>query len=86
MPYYRKDTARLEPDKARTWFVNWIGGPTLSAIDNCRSQLGFRVNVRITGQPDTYFSIPAEIRFKGCKVRGYITTDDEGYIFHHCYY
>ena len=31
---------------------------------------------RITGQPDTFFSIPAQVKYKGKTVTGFITTCD----------
>lgn len=86
MARYRKDSKKDQPDGSTQHFANWMGGPTLSAIDNCRTALGFRANVSITGEADTWFSIPAEFRFKGCRVRGYVTSDDDGLIFRHCYF
>jgi hypothetical protein len=46
-----------------------------------------RRTVYVTGEPDTYFSIPAVCSVAGCRVRGYLTGDDNGnYVFRHCYY
>lgn len=35
----------------------------------------------ITGQPDTYFSIPARIKYKQKTISGYVTFNEEGYYF-----
>lgn len=81
MPTYRSDTSRTQPDGAILWFAEWLGGPTLAKIVNCQlvnmENMAPRT-VTITGEPDTYFSQPAECRIAGCHVRGYVTGDDNG--------
>ncbi len=90
MQKYRADESRVQDDGGVLWFTNWIGGPTLAKINNCRFDNlsgDFRGTVYITGEPDTYFSIPAIARVKGCRVKGYVTGDDKGnHVFRHCYY
>lgn len=90
MQRYRSDTSRSQSDGATLWFAEWMGGPTLSKIDNCRLDGlagDMRRTVYITGEPDTYFSIPAVCKIQGCRVRGYVTGDGNGeYVFRHCYY
>jgi hypothetical protein len=90
MQKYRADESRKQDDGAIVWYTQWIGGPTLAKIENCRlsSMAGdMRRTVYITGEPDTYFSQPAVIRLCGCRIKGYVTTDDDGYlVFRHCYY
>lgn len=39
---------------------------------------GKRRNVKITGQPDTFFSIPASVQVKGKTVTGFLYTQDDG--------
>ena len=88
MQRYRADTNELQDDGAILWFANWMGGQTLSKINNCRLNLSggdWRRTVYITDEPDTFFSIPAVCKIRGCKIKGYVTTDNGGYIFHHCY-
>src|SRR5581483_1715404 len=34
--------------------------------------------VYVSGEADTFFSIPAACRYKGKTLRGYLTTDDNG--------
>jgi len=90
MQKYRADSSRAQDDGANLWFADWIGGPTLSKIANCRLEAlagNMRRTVYITGEPDTWFSIPAICKLMGCRVKGYVTTDDDGnHIFRHVYY
>lgn len=80
---YRADVSQKQSDDSVAWFAKWFGGPSLSKIENCRiHQCEFRRMVYITGDADTYFSQPAACNVKGKTVRGYITTDESGYIFH----
>jgi hypothetical protein len=87
---YRSDKSQPQQDGAILWFTDWIGGPTLAKIENCRliNLAGeMRRTVTITGQPDTYFSIPASCSIGGKTVHGYVTGDDEGNtVFRQVYY
>lgn len=85
---YRADRSHHNSDDSVSWFANWAGGSTLSKIENCRTNLSGdpRVTAYVTGEADTWFSIPAKCWYRGCRVTGYITSDDDGMIFRHCYY
>ena len=87
---YRSDEYRRQGDGAKLWHANWIGGPSLSKIENCRLenlQGNMRRTVYITGDADSFFSIPAVCKIAGCSVRGYVTSDNDGaLVFRHCYY
>jgi hypothetical protein len=87
---YRADRAELQKDGAKVWYTHWMGGPTLAKIENCRLEnlAGEpRRTVYITGEPDTWFSIPAVTKYFGKRVVGYVTGDDDGNtVFRHCYY
>lgn len=87
---YRADEATGQPDGAVIWNSKWIGGPSLARINNCRLATlsgDQRATVFITGEPDSFFSIPAVCSIKGCRVKGYVTHDDDGFlIFRHVYY
>ena len=90
---YRADIKRTQPDGAVQWFSDWIGGPSLAKIDNCRlaNLVGnMRRTVYITSEPDTWFSQPAVCKIMGCRVIGYVTvdtSDDDGNIvFRQTYY
>ncbi len=89
MQKYRADISETQPDGAIVWSSKWMGGPSLARVDNCRlSNLSgdIRATVYITGEADTWFSIPAVCRIKGCRVRGYLASDDDNLVFHHTYY
>jgi hypothetical protein len=90
MQKYRADVSEKQIDGAVVWSAQWMGGPSLAKIDNCRLDGlvgGMRRTVYITGEADTYFSIPAVCKLAGCRVRGYVTGDGEGNsVFRHCYY
>lgn len=80
---YRADVATAQDDGSIHHFAKWWGGPTLSKIQNCRiHESELRRMVYATGEPDTYFSQPAACTVKGQVVRGYLTTDESGWIFH----
>ena len=90
MQKYRADTSKTQNDGAKLWFAQWMGGPTLAKINNCRLeslQGDMRRTVYITGEPDTWFSLPAICKIGGCRVKGYVTGDNDGnMIFQHvCY-
>ena len=62
MQKYRADKSEHMPDGSTAWFAVWMGGPTLAKVENCRldNMAGdMRRTVYVTGEPDTYFSIPA---------------------------
>lgn len=87
MQKYRADVSETQSDGAVVWFAEWMAGRTMARINNCRLNLAgdMRATVYITGEPDTYFSIPAVCRIFGCRVKGYVTSEDGLLIFHHCY-
>lgn len=90
MQKYRADSSTVQPDGATIWKADWQFGPSLARINNCRAEKLSgepRLTVYITGEPDTFFSIPAVCSFKSCRVKGYVTGDDSGnLVFRHGYY
>ena len=83
---YRADKAVKEDDGAVIWFSEpWH---VMAKIENCRINLAGdpRGTVYITGEGDTWFSIPAVMSYLGKRMKGYVTRDDDGIIFHACYY
>lgn len=87
---YRAECSAVQDDGAIVWRARWTGGFPIAKVENCRLETlsgSMRATVTATGDPDTYFSIPAVCRFMGVRVRGYLTSDDNGNIvFRHCYY
>lgn len=86
---YRADIQSTQSDGATLYQAQWIGGPTLSKIMNCRldSIVGdMRVTAYTTGEADTAFTIPATCSLFGKIIRGYITNDNNGnLVFRHIY-
>lgn len=87
---YRCDEYTAQPDGSLAWYAKWMGGPSLAKIENCQlANLAgdMRRTVTITGEPDTWFSQPAECSIAGCRVKGYVTDDDSGnMVFHQTYF
>lgn len=87
---YRCDKSKKQADGAIAWYAEWMGGLLLAKIENCRlaNIVGdMRRTVAILGEPDSYFSQPAECSIAGVKIRGYVTRDGEGnLVFRHTYY
>ena len=90
MQKYRADFSTKQPDGAIVWCARWMGGEPLAKINNCRLDNlagDMRSTVYVTGEPDTWFSIPAACRLMGCYVKGYVTGDGDGnLVFRHVYY
>lgn len=90
MQKYRADKSETQTDGAVIWRSEWLGGPSLAMVENCRlaNMAGdMRRTVYVTGEPDTWFSIPAVCKLAGKRIRGYLTGDDDGnLVFRHCYY
>lgn len=66
---------------AQMWVARWMGGPTFSKVVNCPTPFGPRT-VYVTGEADTYFTLPAACRYKGKKVEGFLTCKDHCWEFH----
>lgn len=84
---YRADTSEPQGDGAVLHHAEWMGRPTLSKITNCRIDNfpdKLRGTVYITGEADSYFSIPAAMSYKGKTVRGFVTSED-GLLYFHAY-
>jgi hypothetical protein len=89
MQKYRADKSETQDDGAIVWRAEWMGGRTLAKIENCRLITiagDMRRTVYLTGEPDTYFSIPAVCKIQGARVTGYVTSDDGNLVFRHTLY
>lgn len=85
---YRADKAgSKQSDGAVPYYTDWVGGPSLALIRNCRIEGIDRIaygdlaprTVYIQGEPDTYFSIPAacEARIDGKRkvIKGFVMCE-----------
>lgn len=78
----RYETNESDPEQ-QIGYTDWIGGPTLANVKGAiLAGTTIRRAARITGQPDTWFSIPAVISLNGEKVKGWLGQDDGVYVFH----
>lgn len=83
---YRADSKEMNADGSAAYYSEpWH---CLSKVENCRTNMcgDPRVTAFVTGEADTWFSIPAVCSYRGCRVVGYITGDERGPVFRHCYY
>ena len=80
---YRADkVGERDANGAIPWYALWMGGPTLSKIENCPIQgSNLRRMVYITGEPLTWYSLPAACKVKGATVRGFVTGGEDGRYF-----
>lgn len=79
---FRADEAdEPTPNGSVMWRTKWIGGPSPALIRNCPTPFGPRT-VYITGEADTYFSLPAACKVKGKTVRGWVSVSEQGWEFH----
>jgi hypothetical protein len=79
---YRADVAGDPcPNGAVPYYSDWMGGRTLALVRNCPcGEYGART-AYITGEADSFFSIPAAISVRGKRVIGWIGSDESGYQF-----
>ena len=79
---YRADEAgKKDKNGATPYYTKWMGGPSLALIRDCKTPYGKRT-VYIRNEPDTFFTQPAACRVKDKNVYGYITHEDDEYVFH----
>ena len=83
MQKYRADVmGETSPNGAVPFYSNWIGGPSLALIRNCPNNAGIsRRTVYVTGEPDTFFSIPAVCCHKRKRLLGFLTCEDGNWFF-----
>ena len=79
-------------------YCDWMGGPSLSNVrgavimqwrndpdpnmPGCYHATDRRCAARITGEPDTWFSIPAVATIAGKRTKGWLGCEDGVYQFH----
>jgi hypothetical protein len=63
-------------------YTEWMGGPSLAGIRNCPcGDYGART-AYVTGEADTWFSVPAAIQVKRKRITGWIGCEDGNWQFH----
>ena len=81
MTRYRTDRTELNEHGQLIGYTDWIGGPSISKVQaDCPD--GRQRWAYVTGEPDTWFSLPAFVNNGKAKVTGWIGTDEGHWIFH----
>lgn len=62
--------------------THWLGGPSLARIKGAVCDDGIRRTAYITGEPDTWFSIPARINVGKRSICGWLGCEDGLWQFH----
>lgn len=76
-----KDTGTEYPNGSKA-FRTPFPFASLSKVKNCPvAETTLRLTARITGEPTTFFSIPAKIQYKRKNITGFVAFNDEGYYF-----
>jgi len=81
MARYRTDRTETNEHGQTLGFADWIGGPTLSKVTAACPD-GRRRWAYVTGEPQTWFSLPAYVNNGKAKVTGWLGCEDGLYTFH----
>ena len=82
MPLLRIDRYETIGHGQEIGYADWMGGPTISNVRNTRvigksgRDTGLRRAARVTGEPLSWFSLPAVITYKGKRVKGCLSSND----------
>jgi hypothetical protein len=75
-----KDPGTEHPNRCKSFHTP--GYHHLTKVKNCPiAGTTLRLTARITGEPDTWFSIPAKIQYKRKNISGFVSSDEEGFHF-----
>lgn len=78
---YRTDRIETTGHGQRIGLAGWIGGPTISRVHAVCPD-GLSRWAHVTGEADTWFSLPAYVNNGAAgRVTGYLTTDDGRWLF-----
>lgn len=80
---YRFDkTGTADANGAIPLHTVWMGGEPIAAIRNCPCGAYGRRMAYVTGEADTWFSMPAAIQVRGKRIKGSLTCENGLYQFH----
>jgi hypothetical protein len=75
-----KDPGTEHPNGCKSF--DTPGHHHLSKVSNCPvAGTTLRLTATISGEPDTWFSIPAKIQYKRKTISGFISADEDGFHF-----
>jgi hypothetical protein len=78
---YRVDFEETTEFGQTLGFAKWCGGPTLSRVKEAICKDGKKRIAYVTGDPLTYFSLPARVNVGKKSIRGSLYLDDGVYHF-----
>jgi hypothetical protein len=79
---YRVDVEESNEHGQTIGRTRWMGGPTLARVKGAICDDGVPRTAYVTGEPDTFFSIPARVNVGKRSVRGWLGCDDGVWAFH----
>jgi hypothetical protein len=79
---FRVDAEETNEHGQTIGHTHWMGGPSLARIKGAVCDDGIRRTAYITGEPDTWFSIPARVNVGKRSVRGWLGCEDGLWQFH----
>jgi hypothetical protein len=79
---FRVDTEEVNEHGQTVGYTRWMGGPTLARIIGAVCDDNQRRTAYITGEPDTFFSVPARVNVGKRSVSGWLGVDDGLWRFH----
>jgi len=79
---YRVDVEQENEHGQFIGSARWMGGPTVARIRNCRCDDNVNRTAYVTGEPDTFFTLPARVNIGKQSLKGYLTVKDGLWEFH----
>jgi hypothetical protein len=81
MVRYRTDRLETNEHGQTAGYADWIGGPTMSKVTaDCPD--GRRRWAYVTGEPQTWFNLPAYVNNGKIAVKGWLGCEDGKWTFH----
>jgi hypothetical protein len=78
---YRVDYEVTTENSQTIGYTDWIGGPTIARIKGALCSDGSVRTAYVTGEPSTWFSIPARVNVGKKSYNGTIVNEDGIYRF-----
>jgi len=79
---FRVDAEEVNEHGQTVGHTHWMGGPTLARIIGAVCDDGKRRTAYVTGEPDTFFSLPARVNVGKRSISGWLGVDDGLWRFH----
>jgi len=79
---FRVDTEETNIHGQTVGLTVWMGGPSLARVKGAVCEDGQQRTAYVTGEPDTWFSIPARVNVGKRSVSGWLGCEDGLWRFH----